>query len=69
MSEVILLGLGDTILQTTTRLPGKMMGHGFGLFGVVGIVRLVVGIAVAIVFIWLLLKLIKLVEAYTKKLK
>jgi hypothetical protein len=34
-----------------------------------GLVRLVLGVALAVVVIWLLLKLCKLVEAYTKKLK
>ena len=43
--------------------------RGFGLFWGFGLIKLVIGIVVAVVFIWLLLKLIKLVEAYTKKLK
>ncbi|MGA3298330.1 MAG: hypothetical protein ABSD41_12880 [Candidatus Bathyarchaeia archaeon] len=54
----------ETVLQTAARPP-----RAFGALMGLGLVRLVVGIAVAVVLIWLLLKLIKLVEAYTKKLK
>jgi uncharacterized membrane protein YdbT with pleckstrin-like domain len=52
-----------------TILAAPMRTRGFGFFWGFGLVRLVIGVAVAVVFIWLLLKLIKLVEAYTKKLK
>jgi hypothetical protein len=53
----------ETILATTTRSRAVGFLWGFGL------IRLVVGVAVALVFIWLLLKVGKLVDAYTKKLK
>ena len=46
-----------------------MRSRAFGFLLGFGLVRLIVGIAVAVVLIWLLLKLGKLVEAYTKKLK
>ena len=55
----------ETVLQTAKR-PAH---HAFGALMGLGLIRLVVGIAVAVVLIWLLLKLVKLVEAYTKKLK
>ena len=58
-----MLSMIETVLATANR------AHGFGFFRVFGIVKLVLGIAVAVVLIWLLLKVIKLVEAYTKKLK
>ncbi|MGA2785674.1 MAG: hypothetical protein ABSF09_13340 [Candidatus Bathyarchaeia archaeon] len=54
----------ETVLQTASRPP-----RAFGALMGLGLIRLIVGIAVAVVLIWLLLKLIKLVEAYTKKLK
>jgi len=54
----------ETVLQTA-----KQPHHTFGVLMGLGLVRLVVGIAVAVVLIYLLLKVIKLVEAYTKKLK
>jgi flagellar biogenesis protein FliO len=34
-----------------------------------GLVRLIIGIVLVVVLIWLLVKVIKLVEAYTAKLK
>jgi uncharacterized membrane protein YdbT with pleckstrin-like domain len=52
-----------------TVLAAPMRSHGFGLFWGFGLIRLALGIVVAVVLIWLLLKLSKLVEAYTKKLK
>jgi hypothetical protein len=55
------------MLETVLATP--MRSHGFGLFWGFGLIRLVLGIAVAVALIWLLLKLCKLVEAYTKKLK
>jgi hypothetical protein len=54
----------ETVLQTA-----KQPHHTFGVLMGLGLVRLVVGIAVAVVLILLLLKVVKLVEAYTKKLK
>jgi len=63
MPEVIMLSVLETILAT------PMRSRAFGFMLGFGLVRLVVGIAVAVVVIWLLLKLCKLVEAYTKKLK
>ena len=54
----------EIVLQTA-----KRSHHAFGVLMGLGLVRLVVGIAVAVVLIWLLVKVIKLVEAYTKKLK
>ncbi|HKM51491.1 MAG TPA: hypothetical protein VJZ75_09975 [Candidatus Bathyarchaeia archaeon] len=54
----------EIVLQTA-----KRPHHAFGVLMGLGLVRLVVGIVVAVVLIWLLLKVIKLVEAYTKKLK
>jgi len=56
-----------SMLETVLATP--MRSHGFGLFWGFGLIRLVLGIAVAVALIWLLLKLCKLVEAYTKKLK
>jgi uncharacterized membrane protein YdbT with pleckstrin-like domain len=56
-----------SMLETVLAAP--MRSHGFGLFWGFGLIRLALGIVVAIVLIWLLLKLSKLVEAYTKKLK
>jgi hypothetical protein len=58
------MSIMETVLQTAARTP-----RAFGALMGLGLVRLVVGIAVAVVLIWLLLKLAKLVEAYTKKLK
>jgi hypothetical protein len=58
-----MLNMLETILATPMRSRAIGFLLGFGL------VRLIVGIAVAVVLIWLLLKLGKLVEAYTKKLK
>jgi uncharacterized membrane protein YdbT with pleckstrin-like domain len=55
------------MLETVLAAPTRSRAFGF-LWGF-GLIRLVIGIAVAVVFIWLLLKLIKLVDAYTKKLK
>ena len=55
------------MLETILATPMRTRGVGF-LWGL-GLVRLVIGVVLAVVFIWLLLKLIKLVEAYTKKLK
>jgi len=62
---VICLSMLETVLQVAKR-PAH---HAFGVMMGLGLVRLVVGIVVAVVLIWLLLKLVKLVEAYTKKLK
>jgi len=61
--EVMMLSMLETVLAA----PMRTRGFGF-LFGF-GVVRFIVGIVVAVVLIWLLLKLCKLVDAYTKKLK
>jgi hypothetical protein len=55
------------MLETVLATP--MRTRAFGFFWGFGLVRLIIGIAVAVVLIWLLLKLSKLVDAYTKKLK
>ncbi|MGA8904960.1 MAG: hypothetical protein WB661_08125 [Candidatus Bathyarchaeia archaeon] len=39
---------------------------GFGLFG---LIRGIIGVAIAVAFIWLIYKLGKLIDAYTTKLK
>jgi len=58
------------MLETVLAAAGTpMRSHGFGFFMGFGLIRLGIGIVVAIVLIWLLLKIGKLVEAYTKKLK
>jgi len=58
------MNMSEIVLQTA-----KQPHRAFGVLMGLGLVRLVVGIAVAVVLILLLLKVIKLVEAYTKKLK
>ena len=58
-----MLGMLETILAT------PMRPRAFGFMWGFGLIRLIIGVAVAVVFIWLLLKLCKLVEAYTKKLQ
>ncbi len=57
------------MLETVLQIAKRPAHHAFGVLMGLGAIRLVVGIAVAVVLIWLLLKLVKLVEAYTKKLK
>jgi hypothetical protein len=57
------------MLETVLQTAAKHSHRGFGVLMGLGLIRLVVGIAVAVVLIWLLLKVVKLVEAYTKKLK
>jgi hypothetical protein len=61
--ERIWMGILETVLQTASqpRRYGTLMGF--------GLIRLIIGVALAVVLIWLLVKVIKLVEAYTKKLK
>ena len=61
--EVIMLSMLETVLATPMRTRAFSFMWGFG------IVRFILGIAIALVLIWLLLKLCKLVDAYTKKLK
>jgi len=53
----------ETVLQTASkpRVYGGLIGF--------GLIRLIIGVALAVVLIWLLVKVIKLVEAYTNKLK
>ena len=58
-----MLSMLETILATPMRTRAFSFFWGFGL------IRLIIGVAIAIVVILLLLKLIKLVDAYTKKLK
>ena len=58
-----MLSMLETVLATPMRT------RAFGFFWGFGLIRLVIGVAIAIVFIWLLLKLIKLIDVYTKKLK
>ena len=53
----------ETVLRTASR------PHVFSAMMGLGLVRLVIGVVLAVVFIWLLVKVIKLVEAYTSKLK
>ena len=53
----------ETILATAAR------PRAFGFLWGFGLVRFVIGLVVVVVFIWLLLKVAKLVDAYTKKLK
>jgi hypothetical protein len=54
----------ETVLQATMK-----RSHVFGFLWGLGLIRLAIGVVVAIVLIWLLLKLGKLADAYTKKLK
>ena len=56
-----------SMLEAILVIP--MRSRAYGFFWGFALIRLIVGIAVAVVLIWLLLKLSKLVEAYTKKLK
>ena len=58
-----MLSMLETILAT------PMRSHAFRFMWGFGLIRLIIGIAVVVAVIWLLLKLGKLVEAYTKKLK
>jgi len=53
----------ETVLQTASkpRVYGGLIGF--------GLIRLIIGVALAVVLIWLLVKVIKLVEAHTNKLK
>jgi len=53
----------ETILQVAAR--PRALGFLWGL----GLIRLAIGVVVAVVLIWLLLKIGKLIDAYTKKLK
>jgi hypothetical protein len=53
----------ETVLQTASR--PRVYGALFGF----GLIRLIVGVALTVVLIWPLVKVIKLVEAYTNKLK
>lgn len=52
-----------------TVLAAPMRSRAFGFLWGFGLIKLVIAILVAGVVIWLLLKVGKLVEAYTKKLK
>ena len=52
-----------------TILAAPMRPGAFGFLWGFGLIRLVIGVVVAAVLIWLLLKVGKLIEAYTKKLK
>ena len=53
----------ETVLRTASRPRVFSALMGFGL------VRLIIGVVLVVVLIWLLVKVIKLVEAYTAKLK
>lgn len=53
----------ETVLRTASRPHVYRSLIGFGL------VRLAIGVVLAVVLVWLLVKVIKLVEAYTAKLK
>lgn len=55
------------VLETILAFAARPRALGF-LWGL-GLIRLVIGVVVAVVLIWLLLKVGKLVDAYTKKLK
>ena len=63
VAEVMLLDILEIVLAA------PMRSRAFGFLLGFGLIRLIISIALAAVLIWLLLKIIKLVDAYTKKLK